>query len=259
MSAQPGIPELLLERLHLGELPEEEAQRVRKALAADPQGRERLAALVASDAEILSALPPGVFAREVARRSLRETPAPRRRRAPAALWAAAACALAVGVVVRGVLPAVGPGAPGAAAGDRVKGGAPSLLLFRDSGPTGPERLASGDVGHAQDVVQLAYQAGGGRYGVILSIDGRGVVTRHLPRSGGRAALLRSVGTGVLDAAYRLDDAPRAERFYLVVAGAPFDVAPILEAAASAGLDPLAAERLPLGAGFDQVSFLLRKE
>jgi hypothetical protein len=32
-------------------------------------------------------------------------------------------------------------------------------------------------------VQLAYQAAGRHFGAIVSIDGRGVVTRHLPAAG----------------------------------------------------------------------------
>ena len=72
---------------------------------------------------------------------------------------------------------------------RVKGIAPLPAAV----PQGGRRRRAPAAGRAwratHDVVQLAYQAGARRYGVIVSVDGRGVVTRHLPvarRAGGAA-------------------------------------------------------------------------
>jgi hypothetical protein len=84
------------------------------------------------------------------------------------------------------------------------------------------------------VLRIGYRAGGRGYGLILSIDGRGVVTRHLPASGDRAATLQQTGMTLLDSAYELDDAPRWERFYFVTGESPFDAAAVLEAARRAG-------------------------
>jgi len=93
--------------------------------------------------------------------------------------------------------------------------------------------------------------------VIVSIDGRGSVTVHLPVHGDQAAALASGDTVLLDHAYQLDDAPRFERFHFVTAQAPFAVATVVDAARRAATTASASE-LPLAASFEQASFLLRK-
>jgi hypothetical protein len=269
MKDSKDVPDLMLERYRLGELPAAEAAALAEAIAADDALRERLSALERSDAELLATYPPGEFAAAVARRAAAggatEAKAPPRgprhwMLAPASVLAAGLLALAGGgLLLRGVVP--GPHAsPGEAPPrDRLKGGGPDLLLYRKGGESRIERLEPGAVAHSLDVVQIAYRAGGRRYGVILSVDGRGAVTRHLPAVGEQAAPLRPGGTVALEDAYRLDDAPRLERFYLVAADEPFALEPVLVLAGSTGFDPLTADRLPLGAPFGQASFLLRKE
>jgi hypothetical protein len=258
MKDAAAVSELTLERYRLGELPAAEMRAVREALAADAGLRERLAAIESSDLEILAAQPPAAFAASVERRIHSETaPGPTPARpwwSPAPAWALALGLVAASLLLlRGDLPAPHAG------GDRAKGGAPSLLLFRQGPGGAAERLDPGAVAHARDVMQLAYHAAGHRYGVIVSIDGRGVVTRHLPPSGDEAAALQAGGPALLPTAYRLDDAPRLERFYLVTADAPFAVTPVLTAARGAAADPVSADRLPLPAPFAQASFLLRKD
>lgn len=262
------IADLLLERYRADDLPAAQAAGLREAIAADEGLRQRLAALERSDADILAAYPPAVFAASVTRRAAREGTAtnelvpkspPRR---PA--WAPALAAGLVVLVAGGVLWRVNPPAPGESSevspsGDRPKGGSLGLHVYRKGGELRVERLNPGDVARPLDLVQLAYQAGGHRYGVIVSIDGRGVVTRHLPTEGDWAAALQAGGAIALDTAYRLDDAPRLERFYMVAADQPFPVSSVLAAAGRAGLDPSITDRLPLGGRFAQASFLLRKE
>jgi hypothetical protein len=96
--------------------------------------------------------------------------------------------------------------------------------------------------------------------VILSVDGRGVVTQHLPRDGTQAARLAAESQVLLDFAYELDDAPRWERFYFVAGPAPFDATPVIEAArgvaASGAASPPPA--LPLRMNVRQSSVLLVK-
>jgi hypothetical protein len=68
---------------------------------------------------------------------------------------------------------------------RIKGtvdGRPALAVYRRT-PAGSERLADGDVARAGDLLRVGYASGGRAYGVILSIDGTGAVTLHLPPSG----------------------------------------------------------------------------
>lgn len=71
------IPDLHVEQLALGELPEDRARALRAALEGDP----RLAAIERSNQAILAALPPEQVAREVSRR-LERAATPRR----SALW-----------------------------------------------------------------------------------------------------------------------------------------------------------------------------
>ena len=113
-------------------------------------------------------------------------------------------------------------------GVRVKGQA-SLALFRKT-MNGSERLDDGDFARARDLIRVGYRAAGKPYGAILSIDGRGAVTLHLPHAGTRAAPLESGGTTLLDQAYELDDAPRWERFYFVTSDERFELAPLIAAA-----------------------------
>lgn len=257
------VSELALERYRLAELPPEEMDAVRDALAMDPRLRERLAAIERSDREILAAHPPAPFAASVEGRLRRHAAEERgvgprwRRLAP--VWALSLAILVTGaLLLRGGLQGLA-GTATPPRGDRSKGSGSSLLLFRQALDGTAERLDSGAVAHAHDVLQVAYHAAGHRYGVILSIDGRGVVTRHLPTGGNDAAELQPIGPATLPTAYRLDDAPRIERFYFVAADDPFAVAPVVAAARIAATDPLAADRLSLPASFAQASFLLRKE
>jgi hypothetical protein len=99
-----------------------------------------------------------------------------------------------------------------------------LSIYRRTA-AGSERLADGDLVHAGDLLRVGYVSGGRPFGLILSIDGRGAVTMHLPPAGDRAVALQPGSNILLDAAYELDDAPRIERFYFVTGNDAFAVGP----------------------------------
>lgn len=141
-----------------------------------------------------------------------------------------------------------------------KGSGATLYLHRRT-PDGTERLEDGVVARQGDLVRLQYAAAGAAYGAILSVDGRGAVTRHLPLQGDAAVSLASGGTVSLEAAYELDDAPRWERFFLVTSMHPFSVEAVLTAAqiaATASTKGAAPERLELGDELKQVALTLTK-
>lgn len=246
-------PDWLVERLAAGDLPEAEAAAVRARLAAEG-GTSRLDALRADDAAFRVAHPPGPALEEIRRRAGRsESPAARRARLRLFVPALAAAAAAALVVL---LPraAIGPGAD--PDGTRAKGLEPHLLIYRQA-EAGP--LPDGATARAGDLVRLAYVAAGARYGVVVSVDGRGAVTLHWPEGGGAAAALREGGTVALEHAYELDDAPRFERFFLVTGDGPFDAGAVVEAArrlAAAGVAERGALALPVGLA--QRSVTLRK-
>jgi hypothetical protein len=264
MSADHRIPDILLERYRLNELPKDEADRMAARLGQDALLRERLAGLEASDEELRR----GNMAdrlEQCTRRKLAEAGAKPRRWS--LYWAlpvvAAAAIVVIAVAARNAAPpAVGSSAapPPAGAEDRVKGVGPALALYRRTAE-GSETLADGAVARRGDLIRVGYRAAGRSYGAIVSIDGAGSVTMHLPpAAGGRAAPLKHEATVLLDEAYELDDAPLWERFYFIAGDAPFDTAPVMqaarEAAKTSGLPPAG---LALPRGLEQSNFTLQKE
>jgi len=246
---EPRLPEIVLERYRLNELPPAEYQRVSERLHRDAALRLRLESLDQSDREIRRDYQPDVFIRRIQRRSA----TPWRR--SFVTWAIPAALVAATLILAVLLPRLGPTEGD---GDRVKGLLPGLAVFRKT-DTGSEMLADGAIAHSGDVIRLGYRAAGKPYGLILSIDGRGVVTRHLPASGGQAASLQNEPTVLLDQAYELDDAPRWERFYFVTGEASFAVQPVIDAARRAAANPGPQPMLELPRGLEQSIFLLQKE
>lgn len=262
------VPDLLLERYRLGELPRDEADDLARRLAADDGLRRRLEALDRSDETIRHDYPASWLAGRIRERLGREhPPAPATRAAWTGAWpASAALAVAAALVVvllprltgpPPVVPAVAPGS-GEAPSERIKGLEPALILFRKTAK-GSQSLAPGDVTRAGELIRVAYRAAGRPYGVILSLDGRGLVTLHLPARGGEAARLRPGALVLLDNAYELDDAPRWECFFFVTAESPFDVATIVAATREAAASGQAPAALRLPRPLEQFTFSLQKE
>jgi len=256
MTATPKIPAWQIERYGVEELPRDQAAAVSEALRDDAALRRQLDDLQADNARVLEAHPPRLIAAAVRARIDARPKGPSPFRAP--LQLAGALAVAAGFLA--LLPAVLERRP--LPETRLKGLAPSLLVFRETAPR-PEPLPSSASAHEGEVVQLAYQAAGKRYGVVVSIDGRGHVTRHLPRSGDQAARLESGAPVPLPEAYQLDDAPGFERFFLVTGDEPFAVDTVVRATEhlyGGGPDPVrTGTRLDLPRGLDQFRFELRKE
>ena len=144
-------------------------------------------------------------------------------------------------------------------GDRIKGPAAALSLYRRTAG-GSETLADGAIARPGDLVCVGYRSAGPGFGVILSIDDRGIVTMHLPAAGDRAAPLNRGATVLLDAAYELDDAPGWERFYFITGETAFIIAPVADAARRAAGDHRSAPAaLALPHGLEQSTFSLQKE
>ena len=239
-----AIPDVLVERYRLNELPEAARAAIERAAAGDPHLQARIEALDRSDAEIRDRYPPSAL---IGRRSTR------RRRARGLVLAGAFAGIVLAVL------ATMPRRPVATDTEtRIKGGVtgrPGLVVYRRT-PSGSERLADGDVAHPGDLLRIGYASAGRSHGVILSIDGTGAVTTHLPPAGDLSASLASGEVNLLDSSYELDEAPRIERFYFVTGTQPFHVAPVLAAARRAGPAPPV---LPLPSGLEQVTFAVQKE
>jgi len=198
MTRPPRVPDLLVEKLHLGELSPSEADAIRARLAAtEPDaGAARLAALKTSDAVDAAVLarigPPPVVRAAHADRADR----PSRRFNPA--WSAIPVAIALALVVTVALPTSDP------SGLRAKGDA--VLLIQRRTPSGPTPITATDRLSAGEAVQLQLRSARPRHFAVLSIDGRGALTTHL------APTSTALTTLDLPQAFTLDDAPGFERF-----------------------------------------------
>jgi len=142
---------------------------------------------------------------------------------------------------------------------RGKGSGPRLVAYRQVGE-GAEPLHAGSRARALERVQLGYDAAGRPFGVIVSIDGVGVVTLHHPTWDDEVPELKAHGTRFLPFSFELDDAPGFERFFFVSADEPFEVEAILAAAHQLAVDPLRAllEALPLPDRYEQTALTLLK-
>jgi hypothetical protein len=238
------VPDWLLERLAAGELPQNQAAKLRERLQA--RGEEHLLpALAASNMEILATQPPEQIVAEIKRRAAlsadRARPAAARRLCPMwALSAVTACVagLAVMLVVRnhgaGTQPAPDQVQPEIVG---VKGDLkPALRIYRKT-HSGSELLRAHASVHRGDTLQIRYVAAGKRFGVIASIDARGQITFHLPESPGAAIALERDGERALPHAYELDDSPGFERFLFVTSDAPFATTDIAQALKSSSALP----------------------
>ncbi len=218
------ISDYQLERYLLREGTDDELAALDRRLAGDPDLAQRLAALERSNEELHRRYPPEWMRGQIELK-LKRAQGRRVQRTWSGyrLWAVPAVALILAVVAVPTL--LDDQETSEAPATRIKGSEqePRLLVFRKLA-SGAERLQDGALARSGDLVQLAYRSGGLQYGAILSVDGRGTVTQHLPATGAEAVPLAAQDT--LDVAYELDDAPRWERFYLVAADRRFGLAAI---------------------------------
>ncbi len=239
MSQKEGeVPQLLLERLARGEMECVEDAWAERLAGLDPAELEaRLEELRAQDARDLEAYPFDAVMGGV------KAVSPRRaRRAPARVgWFVGASAIAAAAAVAlmwapgaGVEEVAGPVGPDEVV--RIKGAEPKVTLWLKASE-GAMRLEHGAKVAEADVVQVRYASGGQPHGVILSLDGRGVVMLHHPSEPEGSSALEQGGSVELEHGYRLDDAPKYERFFMVTATAPLDagrVSEVLEREGAAG-------------------------
>jgi hypothetical protein len=252
------VPDVLLERLARDELPPARAAQLRARLALEGEaGAARLAALEASNRDILEVHPPAVVAAEVHRlaalaqqREAARAARPRGLRLPVLVMAAGALGALMLVAVRrdpGTLPG-GESQPPEQIG--IKGLRPQLAVHRKLGDR-HQRLQGGALVRPGDQLQLSYVAGERRFGVVASVDARGTVTLHLPEAPGAASALAPRKETVLPHAFELDDSPGYERFVFVSGDRAFSTELVAEALRPGGP--------PLPADLSLVDLTLRKD
>jgi hypothetical protein len=265
-------PAWLVEQAAQGELTDAEVAELRARLAAEGRSLdEELDKLRQSDRQVLTQLPRATMGAAIRRRADAQHE-PRSRLSM--LLPPLALAGTLGLVIL-VARSVGDGGTVVtqpAADDEqigIKGDearSPRLLVYRQrpgqASASDSELLPDGARCARGDLLQLAYdRAPDGLYGVLVSLDGAGKVTQHLPEEGAKqAAPLVPVRELRLPSAYELDDAPAFERFVLVTAAQPFAISVALDAATALAQRGLAArsQPLPLAASFRQTSVSLHK-
>jgi hypothetical protein len=253
------LPDWLVERAALDEVP---AAAKRRLDAADPaELDQRVAALRDDNARELAGYPAGPAIAQIMSR-VRAQPQ-RSHVARNSIVGIATLAIATLAVVQFAKPRPAAVIEEVAADDddgvRAKGNV-RLLAFRQVGDQA-EQLAQDALCKQGDVIQLRYNSGGRRYGVIASVDGAGVVTLHYPLSEDAPPEATAVGAGTLALphAYELDDAPRFERFFFITSQHPIDLAQSLAALHTLAIrDDSADAKLDLPHGLHQASLRLRK-
>jgi hypothetical protein len=258
-----------LERYLLGELSRRRTDEIKKLLETDTELKKKMASLKRSNEEILTRYPTKTMAPQIKARV--ETEREERTRQPILLkrllyaTPALAAVLVVLFIVfqnrggRTVFDIEG------LHGTRIKGtetidvSKPHILVHRKVNDSA-ELLESGESASAGDLLQIAYVAVGAHYGVILSIDGRGVVTLHYPESESADPVLDQDKKTYLSSSYELDDAPDFERFIFVTSKSEIDVQSILKKAKGLAKNPKMSETadLDLPDAFGQYSLLIKK-
>lgn len=250
------ISDLTLERLALDELDPQEAADARRRLEEDGE-LHRLDELRASNEEVLAAFPPEEMVPRIrARFAEAEARGAYRRGWWSGLGVGVAVAAAA-LLLTWLGPARSPTMVPEPEVTRLKGLAPHLVVHRKLGDVA-ERLRDGASVRPGDLLQLGYVAAEATHGVIVSLDGDGVVTLHQPEFGTLPTALAGDGRVDLPFAYELDAAAGFERFVFVTSDAPLDVDAVLAAARAVarGDDPAGA---PLEIeGAEQSSVVLRK-
>ena len=274
MNGTHPVPDLVLERYLLGELPREQMEALERRCAAEPALAARVEELRADNGRILAAHTPAEMAARIDAR-MRNASAPRsqparpravRERAP---WfrrpvfaVPAGLALACGLLLT-VRPDGGETLPDTetpqAYETRLKGSEAGLAIFRKNrGIT--ELLPPQSLAKPGDTLQVFYHSRKAVFGMVFSVDGSGAVTLHLPESAGQSAALQAGDMLPLPHAYRLDKAPKLERFFLVTSPAAFECESMLaRARAFFALRHAVPDSLEgLDAGFRQYPYTLRK-
>ena len=107
-------------------------------------------------------------------------------------------------------------------------GAPPISILRlyKKTESDPFLLPDGSTVLEGDEVQIQYNTAQ-LFGVILSVDGRGVISQHYPDEGTTSTRIPA-GTHVLPFAFKLDDAPGYEIFFLFTSSQPVNIRDIRE-------------------------------
>lgn len=255
-----------LERYLLGELPNSRIEEIKKLVQENPEIKKDIERIKQSNQNILKQYPPESLMPKILRlyeeEKHREKIKQRTRPITLKRLLYASPVLATALVILFV---VFHNSGTISHDTRIKGTEeidmtkPQIIMYKKNNDK-VELVKSGDQARAGDLLQIAYVPAGKTYGVILSIDGNGVVTLHYPENKNDPAILSQEKKYLLGIAYELDDAPEFECFFFITAMEEINVEEILERAAALADSPDSAKKksLELPETFSQFSLLLIK-
>ena len=230
------IPDWKLERYLTGDLPEGEMREIRELEKTDEMLAHRVKLLREDNAAILRKMP---FERLAEKMESCESGEEREgdvvRFGFVKFAAAAALVLAVVSVAlfsqREVVPAQSTDGGAQAMdvamadaqddGTRIKGLDARMEVWKK---TGDSAVQMSNLGEARegDEIQLRYAVPEKCYGMLFSMDGNGTVTMHMA-DGSQAVVLEPGKMTTLPFAYKLDNAPKFEKFFLLTSRAAFEL------------------------------------
>lgn len=129
-------------------------------------------------------------------------------------------------------------------GTRIKGMTPGLEVWKKMGDSAVQMVNLGEAREG-DEIQLRYRVPQKCFGMLFSMDGNGTVTMHMGE-GNRAVELEPGKMTTLPFAYKLDNAPKFEKFFLLTSGEMFE------------FDGNDIDKTLKSSGVESVSFTLRK-
>ncbi len=142
---------------------------------------------------------------------------------------------------------------------RIKGLTPYIKIYKET-KNGAVLLGNNSPVKKNDILQLSYNSAGYKYGIIFSIDGNGTVSLHFPEADTSSSKLKPGMEVPLPYAYKLDDAPYFERFFLITSNSGINVDKFLKDVKKLSLSRVADKNFNLNipGGFRQSSILLKK-
>lgn len=269
------VPDWLVERFLLGELPESKMKELEAELKVNADFREKIEQIKASNEEILNEYPyermvPEIKDRLNAEKSGKGYSIQAQKTGYKRWLIAAPAIITVLVMIVIFLPVfksnnefpyrnIDPDTTRVKGDDVREVEGPHLLIFRKT--DGSAELLKGEsIIKAKDLLQIAYVNNRDSYGIILSIDGNKVVTLHYPEDINSVPVLKKKEKVLLKSSYELDDAPGFERFFFISSEQKLDVGTIIKKAEEFAQDGRIARKgkMMLPDGINQYALLLIK-
>lgn len=141
--------------------------------------------------------------------------------------------------------------------ERIKGLKPVIQVFRQAAAGTVLKLDDKTTVAENDTIQIAYNAAGFGYGMIISIDGNNQLTLHYPASTAEKPVLEAAGDTSLPYSYTLDNAPEYEIFYFITSKKEFSVSGVIRQIENQ-LEDLSGKTLQLEGPYNQSSIMLLK-